>query len=191
MALRLLSESTIEPLTLDEIKQYCRLSTSDTSEDTILLMMEKAARNEAETKCHRAFVAKQYKLTLDEFPDGGITLPDPPLSTVLGALKINYINSSGAESTMESSSIYIDAESEPGVVFPSTADDWPETSDIINAVYVTYETTAAPTEDVKIWIGFRTASLYESRQKFIEGKVVGEINMDSLLDSQRLPEVRG
>jgi len=190
MALRLLSESTTEPLTLDEIKHYCRLSTSDTSEDVLLLSMEKAARIEAETKCHRAFVAKQYKLTLDGFPSGGIELPDPPLSTVIGALKINYIDSSGAEATMASSSIVIDAEAEPGMVFPSTADDWPDTNDVVNAVSVTYETTAAPTDDIKIWIGFRTASLYENRQKYIEGKTIAEINLDGLLDSQRLPEVR-
>jgi hypothetical protein len=152
--------------------------------------MAKAARIEAETKCHRLFVAKQYKLTLDGFPYGGITLPEPPLSTVVGALKINYIDSSGVEATMASSSIVIDYESEPGMVFPSTSEDWPITNDIVNAVYITYETTAAPTDDVKIWIGFRTASLYESRQRFIEGKTIGEINMDGLLDSQRLPEVR-
>lgn len=190
MALRLLSESTIEPLTLDEIKHYCRLSTSDTSEDTLLLSMQKAARIEAETKCHRSFVAKQYKYTLDYFPSGGIELPDPPLSTVAGSLKINYIDLTGTEATMASTSLVVDTETEPGMVFPSTVDDWPDANDVVNAVSVTYETTSAPTDNIKIWIGFRTASLYENRQKYVEGKAIGEINFDGLLDSQRLPEVR-
>jgi len=194
MALRLISESTTEPVTLDETKQYLRLSTSDTSEDFVLTALIKTARIDAETKTKRPYVAKTYRLTLDAFPEGGIELPYPPLSTIAGIVTVNYVNSSGATAHMNSSSIVVDAESEPAMIFPSTADDndWPDTNDVVNAVTIQYETTCAPPENVKTWIKLRVSALYENRNPVVEGRIVQELArnyIDALLDNERLPEV--
>jgi uncharacterized phiE125 gp8 family phage protein len=193
MSLRLISESTTEPVSLDDVKQYLRLSTSDTSEDLVLAALVKTSRIYAETKTKRPYVAKTFRLTLDSFPDGGIELPYPPLSTVAGIVTVNYINSSGATAHMNSSSIVVDAESEPAMIFPSTADDndWPDTNDVVNAVTIQYETTCNPPENVKTWIKLKVGTLYENRQEF-DSKPIYELKrdyIDGLIDNECLPEV--
>lgn len=193
MALRLITEATAEPVTLAEAYLFMRVSTSDTSEDALVNGFLKAARKVAETKCKRSFAAETYRLTLDGFPTGGIKIPMPPLSTASDAVAIAYVNSSGISCTMASSSIVIDRETEPSMLFPSTVSDWPETNDVVNAVTVTYQTaTVAASENVKTWIKYRVGTMYEHRSAYAEAKTINELGtdyIDGLLGPDRLPEL--
>ena len=113
MALVLITEATGPCVTVEEIKQHLRLSTSDTSEDALLNSMLMAAQYEAENKTKRALMPETWELVLDSFPDGGIEIPRPPLSSNSTDLSITYIDSSGSAVTLSATAYSVDSDSEP------------------------------------------------------------------------------
>ena len=172
MALVLITEATGACVTIDEIKAHLRLSTSDTSEDALLKVYLMAAQNEAENKTKRALMPQTWELVLDEFPDGGIEIPRPPLSSNSTDLSISYIDSSGATATLSATAYSIDGDSEPAWVVPSYGNDWPETYDVMNAVRVRYKcgyalsgaSTATTPYGVKAWVRLRVGAMYNNRE---------------------------
>ena len=172
MALVLITEATGACVTIEEIKTHLRLSTSDTSEDLLLNSMLMAAQNEAENKTKRALMPQTWELVLDEFPDGGIEIPRPPLSSNSTDLSISYIDSSGATATLSATAYSIDGDSEPEWVVPSYGNDWPETYDVMNAVRVRYKcgyalsgsSTATTPYAIKAWVKMRVGALYNNRE---------------------------
>jgi len=172
MALVLITEATGPCVTLDEIKTHLRLSTSDTSEDLLLNSMLMAAQNEAENKTKRAMMPQTWELVMDAFPEGGIEIPRPPLSSNSTDLSISYIDSSGATATLSATAYSIDGDSEPAWVVPSYDNDWPETYDVMNAVRVRYKcgyalsgaSTATTPYGVKAWVRLRVGAMYNNRE---------------------------
>lgn len=179
MALRLVTDCTIEPVSAADIHDFLKLPT--TAEYTVINGMIKAARQYAENYCKRAFNPQVWQLTLDGFPSGGIELPRPPLTTDASLVAITYYDTSAALQTLASSAYSIDYETEPGILVPSTSsDDWPETNDQLNAVKIQftcgypYDTvgggsTITVPESIKTWIKMRVGAMYENREAIQEG----------------------
>ena len=173
MALELRVEATAEPITIDEVRQYLRLSTSDTSENALLNSWIKAMRQLAENITQRQLMPATWELILDAFPVSGIELPRGPLSTDSTDVVITYLDSSGSTQILSATAYTVDYETDPGIVTPSYGNVWPETQDFINAVRITYisgyYTTSATASDavpdaIKTWIKMRIGTIYENRE---------------------------
>jgi hypothetical protein len=68
LALVLINPPLIEPVSLPEIKEYCRIDAGDTSQDTTLIGLATDARAYCETFTARRFVQQTWQLLMDFFP---------------------------------------------------------------------------------------------------------------------------
>lgn len=200
-SLRRISDSTTEPVSVAELRDHLRILS--TSEDSMLGAILTASRLLAETKTGRALTAQTWELTLDAFPgdEEEIKLPRAPLSTASSDVVVNYVEDTTAGNTtqMDATALTVDARSEPGRIFPSYDNDWPDDCrDEPGAVRIQYvcgyAAPAAVPEPIKTWIKMRAGFLYENRESAAVGPG-GFINLfprdfvDGLLDEYVLPEV--
>lgn len=145
--LELSSESTGEPITIEEAKSWLRVVTND--ENTDIKGLIKVARKMVEDDARRAYVRKTYKLRLREFPtEDFIQLERPAVSSISS---ISYVNSTGGTSTLSTSVYELDANELPGYVRLKYDQEWPSTRDIQNAVTITFLAgSTAPQADTPI-----------------------------------------
>jgi uncharacterized phiE125 gp8 family phage protein len=186
--------STTYCVTVDEIKLFCRLSSS-TDEDALLIAMIKAAELYAENYTKSAINRQQWQIKLNGFNghEGEIKLPRAPLSTSTSDVTISYIEDTTAgNTTVLASTLYtVDYYSRPGVVYPSYDNEWPEPRDQRNSVVVTYwsgySTPANVPDPIKSWVKLRVAAMYENRESLMvgSGNFITELPhsyVDGLLD---------
>lgn len=177
--LKLVSESTVEPVSVADLKVHLRIdSTDSTSEDTLMASYLTAARKQAENLTKRSLVVTTWQLIMDDFAHSTavVSLPRPPLSTVSTNITITYIKdtTAGNTTTVDSTVFNIDANSEPGEIYPVFDGEWPDdVRDERNAVTVQYVSgystaaTEAP-EEIKTWIKMRAGQMYEYREPLID-----------------------
>lgn len=202
MTLRLVTDATAEPVSLDELKIYLRLSTATTVEDAMLASMEKAARTYAENYMKRPCLPQTFKKVLDSFPSE-IVLPRAPLSTNSTDVVITYLDAASGDSTTLSSTVYdVDVDAEPGRVFLKDGQEWPDHWTSRNAIQVQFvagfplSSSGAEQcpDDIKAWIKLRVGAMYEQREPVSvgPGNAVLEIPrsyVDGLLDRHVLIDV--
>lgn len=192
MSLIRITDATTEPVTLEEVKAHLRIET--TYYDSLIPTYITVARQVAENKTGRALAPQTWKLTLDEFPDGGIYIPRPPISTVSTNVAISYYNTSAALVTLDSSYYYVDDQSAPAYISMSTSlDTWPDTNDQINAVNVQFVCgyTTCP-EIIKHWIKMRVGAMIETPESIVTGEGVSNLRrdyIDGLLDDYKMIEL--
>ncbi len=126
MALTIVTEPAIEPLTLEEIEEHLRLSeTSTGSEDALLLIFLTASRRYCELDQAHAYIEQTWNLVLDDFPRGGfIKIPRPPLMSVT---HVKSYGIGGTAATMTAGRYYVDTDSKPGGVHLLSGESWPST----------------------------------------------------------------
>lgn len=74
----LLAGPALEPLSLDEMRVYLRLETSE--EDGLVLSLIKAARHAVEQGARRALIAQKWRIRLARFPrEAQVRLPLSPI----------------------------------------------------------------------------------------------------------------
>lgn len=141
MGIAVITEPRAEPVDLDEAKLHLKIESGVTTDDSLIALKIRAAREYAETLTGRALVDTLFDWTLDRFPSGRqpLELPRSPVSSVVS---VSYIDDAGATQTI--SAPLTDLISEPGRVFPAFGDTWPTTRDLANAV------------TVRFWSGFST-----------------------------------
>lgn len=195
--LTLTSESTTEPVSVAELRTFLKMeSTDSTAEDVLLGSYITAARQIAENITKRSLVTASRSLIIDNFPNSTavIELPRPPLSTVSTNITITYVkdNTAGDTTTVASTLYTIDPDSEPGRIYPSYGNEWPDDSvrDQRNAVRINFITgyTAVP-EIIKQYIKLRAAGMYEFREPIISGISIENLRrdyIDGLLDQYRV-----
>jgi uncharacterized phiE125 gp8 family phage protein len=194
MALKRITAPSTQCVTVAEVKDFLRLQ-GTTSEDYLLLAFIKSAESYAENYMKRSINRQQWELRLDGFEghDGDVELPRPPLTTVSSEVVLSYVEDTTAGNTtsMASTAFTIDYHSEPGVLYPSYDNEWPETRDEPNAVRVTYysgyATPALVPESIKQWIKLRVGAMYENRESLMvgTGNFISELPhsyVDGLLD---------
>lgn len=190
MALRLTSAPATEPISSAELKLQCRIDSGDTSEDTLLAIYIKAARQQAEFKTGRALITQTWEQTLDEFPaasEADIRLLKPQ---VIAITSVEYIDTDGDLVEMDSADYTLDAYTSPGYLLPAEDTDWPSTDDVINAVTITYTAgfganASDVPADIRNWILMTAAAMYANREAIdMAGKSKELPNRfyDSLLD---------
>jgi len=125
MRLKIIEVATVEPISLPEAKLHIRKPTDD--EDELIESLIKAAREDTENFTGRALATQIFEYILDEFPDGEITLPMPPLQN-LEEEGIVYKDKDGIEATWEAENYIVDSDNEPAVIIPAYGKSYPTTT---------------------------------------------------------------
>lgn len=192
----LVGQTTVEPVTVAELRTYLRMeSTDSTAEDLLLGSYITASRRLAENITKRALVASTWQVIIDNWASDTaiVDLPRAPLSTSTAAVSITYVQdtTAGTSTTVPSTAYAIDFNSEPGRVYPSFGNEWPTNSvrEQPNGVTIQYAsgytTTNLIPEPIKIWIQQRAAGMFENREPLISGITITELPrnfIDGLLD---------
>ena len=79
MRLRLKTPPSVEPVSLEEAKNYLKVETAD--DDTLISSLIKSARELIERYLRKALITQTWEMVLD---DGGsmVVIPRPPLQSV-------------------------------------------------------------------------------------------------------------
>ena len=136
MALDTTTAPTGEPVTVEELRDHLRVSTTD--DDLLIENIGKAAREYAETFTRRQLMLATYTLHMDGWPAGDdpIVLPRPPL---LSVTSVGYVDTDGTSQTVSTSVYTTDTVSDPGRVYLSYDQAWPtDTRTQRKAVNVVY-----------------------------------------------------
>lgn len=160
--LRRTNPPTQEVVTLELGKIHLRVDGSD--EDLLIQGYITAAREDVEDYVLRALAPQEWTLTLDGFhrhrypsfrqllarqeiefypfhlheyvcrPD--ILLPRPPAISITS---ITYLDTTGAEQTLDPSMYRLDDNSEPARLTPAFGQQWPETANLPGSVKIVYQ----------------------------------------------------
>lgn len=191
MTLKLITEPSVEPLTLDQARLHCRVDPDYTTEDATLTALIIAARRMAEHELGRALVTQTWEEIYDEFPPSEIELTKPG---VLSIVSVKYLDTDGVQQTIDSANYTLDAETLPGYVHPVVGYSWPSTIDSANAVRVRFTCGYGPAAtdvpgEIVAWIKMQLSALWENRKGWVEGVSVTPLPnrfIDSLLDRERV-----
>ena len=187
------TEPTVEPVTFDEAKSFCRIDTSENDDNTLLTALIKAAREWCQGYTNRTFTATTYTQTLDYFPDcnGAIRLGNPPIQSVT---HLKYYDTNGTQQTWSSSNYSVDTASEPGRIILAYNTVWPSYRDIENAIEVRYvagyASAAVVPQSIKQAMLLLVGQMYEYREPEITGTIISNVEfaVESLLNPFRLYE---
>lgn len=190
MTLRLITDATVEPVTLSEARLWCRIDADDTSEDALLTMLITSARQRAEHETGRSFISQTWERVVDAFPEVELELGQPP---VISITSITYIDEDGTEQTLSSAAYVLDSATGPGFVLPAEGYEWPATLDTANAVTVRFVSgfgadAAAVASPIKQWMQMHIATAWKFRESVASGANVAELPnryVDGLLDRYR------
>lgn len=189
MTLKLITAPTVEPVTLAEAKAVCKVD--GTAEDTYITALISAAREQAEQELGRSLAAATWERVLDAFPESGIQLGWPHVTSIVSVI---YVDTAGAQQTLDPGAYTLDADYLPGWALPSATNPaWPDTLDTANAVRVRFITGwaegAAVPPSIKSWILVRVATAFKARESIVIGQSVAELprmHGDGLLDKWRV-----
>jgi uncharacterized phiE125 gp8 family phage protein len=144
VSVRVTTEPTIEPVSLDELKRQLRRDDSD--EDTDLEFRIRVARKMVEKWEWRSHITQTVTATMDgrSFRDysrrnRALYLPYPPLQSVTS---VSYLDDDGVTQTWSATEWDYDARSQPGRLYLSDIGlyDWPDYDltrhDAITVIYV-------------------------------------------------------
>lgn len=197
MALELVTGPSVEPISLAELKLHVR--TSGSAEDTLLAIYIAAARLKAEAELGRALINQTWRLRLDAF--GGVDAAGEaineikiPKPTVQSITSVTYVDTNEDTQTLATNQYTLDAVTSPGWLYPAVGVDWPETSETLNAVAITFvagygATAASVPADIRNWILLTAGFLYANREAMdATGRIMALPNrfLEGLLDPHRV-----
>lgn len=182
---RRLGEPLAEPVSLADAR--VQLRQPDTALDGRILQLISAARRAAEEATNRALAPQPWRVLLDAFPScGGIRLPAPPVVEITSA---SYVDTNGNTQVLSSSAWVLDAESEPGWLFPAPDTVWPSTRCQPNAVRIDlvcgYPKGALP-QPIREWILLHVAAWFENPTAVGDTRMSTMPYVSALLDPYRV-----
>lgn len=165
MKLSVYTAPTVEPVTLQELKNQARID--DNTDDSGLALYIKTARETYELMTRRALCTRTYELTLDNWPGGRrIRLPHPPLASVTS---ISYTDEDGAVATIDSGDYLVSTVTEPGEIVLRNGVSWPAVVlQEVDAITIRYVAGYGGADDVpaghRLAIRLLAAHYYENRE---------------------------
>ncbi len=129
-------------LTLEQLRRHCKIDPPDVANDadTDLAVALTAAHEFAQHYTGISIGSQTIELALDEFPAGGIVLPQGPVTSISS---LTYVDTNGATQTLSGSAYSLDDYSTPQWLLPAAGTAWPATYAAANAVKVRYVAGAA------------------------------------------------
>lgn len=121
-AIKLTTEATEEPITLDAAKEHLRVPTSD-EDANIAGIYIPAARQRIEAELGRCLITSTFRLNLDSFPAGTCPIM-VPVNPVQSITSIQYITSEGTQ-TIAASDYVVNTDTEPCEIHPTWGSIWP------------------------------------------------------------------
>lgn len=177
MAVKLIAASANYPVTLAEAKAHLSVDFDD--HDALIEIYRKAATEDIENFTGRVLVDQTWDYYLDEFPDGEIRLPKPPLLEVMGVF---YLDAAGTEQTFATSGYRVDVASELARLSLAYAGSWPTPQAVSNAVRVRFRSGYVDEDQspaagsvpfaLKAAILLTTGTLYANRETVVIGQTV-------------------
>ncbi|HZP34163.1 MAG TPA: head-tail connector protein [Candidatus Acidoferrales bacterium] len=193
-------EPEADPVTLDEVKQYLRVTSS--ADDDVLERLIAVATRSVEGWLGRSLIQQQWQLTLDSFPyrmfrQGvpfaafrDIRLPRAPLVSVDS---ISYVDAGGQTQSIDPATVQVDKFSLPPFIRPAFGKTWPPTQAVVNAVTILYtcgyaDADSVP-ETIKLAIISLIAHFNENREPFLVNATVQKLplHIENMLWNERIP----
>lgn len=163
----------IEPVSLAEVQNWLRNTTS--SDEANIDRLIKAATERAEIDTQRSLLPQTWTLRLDSFFHSHhvFLLPRPPLVAVTS---VQYVDVDDVLQTLSSSLYQVDIFSEPGRLSPIDGQSWPTTKIQLNAVTIIYTAGYAEPElvpeTIKSVIKMMVDHTFEHRGEVTELKLM-------------------
>lgn len=198
------------PVTLAELRSWCRIEADVTDHDNDLTLLAQTMVVYAENLTARAFIERTLRLVLPCWPQianwhyrgSGIELPQAPLIAVDS---VAYVDEDGADQTLAADQYVVHAWHEPGFIVPAWQVTWPNLRAVPNAVQVNYRAGFAPVgspadegahqlgqpKNLKLWLAARVATLFENREQLLTVSNLAALphhHADGLLDDLVLGE---
>ncbi len=108
---KVITEPTVEPITVTEVKEYARIDGSD--EDSFLESAITSVRLATEEYLGRALIQQTIRLVMDEYNERDLPLPRPPLISISS---IQTIDEDDTTTDFDSDKYYAIVEAIPGRV---------------------------------------------------------------------------
>ena len=186
MALKLITASTSEPITVAEAKDQARVTIPD--DDAYITSLIPAVRKLAETLLQRSIMEQTWGKTSDYFTSA-LKLYMPPITSILS---IKYLDVDGVERALDPVDYKLDNANDfrAGYVVPAFGKAWPATRVDINAVKVRYKAghanAANVDESIKLWIKLHVAYFYDTREAALSASLKPIPRLSGLIDSFRI-----
>lgn len=211
--LKLITDATLEPITLDDAKGYLRIDLSDTASDTLVTSLIRAARRHCEKYTNLAFINQTWELWRNSFPQscggsnawwdgvregtirdlvgstGVVTIPKGPLVSVTS---ITTYDTSDSANVFDSSNYLLDTSSSPPRVFLKYGMIWPVDLRPINSVTIRFVAGFGATadllpDDLTQACRIMLAHYHENREPIIEGRgLETPLSVRAILDPYRV-----
>lgn len=190
MRLKLITDTTGQPIDLDEAKD--QLYVTDNDRDAEINRKVKAATKFCEQRISgaRQFMAATYDGILEEWPAGSrVEFPVPPLQSITN---LKYYDSDGTLQTISSTAsstvwTLVNPTDGPGFADPAYGTVWPTARarpDAITWRFVAgYSSAATVPDNIKEAIQLTLGHLWVNRQAVVTGTIASEVQMgvDALL----------
>ncbi len=161
---------TSEPVSLEEIKSYCKIDI-DIDDAMMLNLYLPAAREVAELETGLSLALATYRLVFDTFPSI-IEIPNPPLVSVQS---IQYYNSAGTLTTLSSSDYIVDTYGYVNTISPLVGHSFPSVQSRKSSVIVNYTAGGSCSYSHKAGICQLALHLYENRTPLVIGTIVAKL----------------
>lgn len=192
----LIAAPSLEPVTLAEARLHLRIDDANTAEDAMITALIVAARQQAEHELGRKLITQTWDVPYDDFPASGESIRVAPgLASVLSIVQVAYLDTAAVTRTISSVNYQLDAQTQPGFVFPMDGYAWPsDVADGANAVKVRitcgYGSAASDVpRNVWLWMLMQIGAMYRNREAFSAGAPVAALPnqfVDRLLDPHRV-----
>ena len=187
MSWKVVTEPTVEPVSLSEAKLHLRVDGS--TEDALITRLITAAREECEQHIDRSIPTQTLALVLDGFPAGDIELPRGPVTSVTW---VKYKNESGTLVTLSSAAYIVDDAGISTALRLPYGGTWPVTLLEPQAVQIQYVAGWAANvcpSSLKQWILLRVGSLFETREADSDRPSSESPFTQRIIDRWRVPGV--
>jgi hypothetical protein len=144
---RFVEQSTYEPVTLEEVKEWCRIDSDLTADDTLLETIIKAARISCEGYTNRSFVNHDIEAVLRN-ECGNILLPYCPIAFDSNEADVLFYDEDGENITDKIELV--------GTEFPYIKNK-------LEYIKAVYSTGAELPKDLKTALLMQVAFMYENR----------------------------
>ncbi|MGE0409794.1 MAG: head-tail connector protein [Amphiplicatus sp.] len=160
MSLQLITPPTEEPVTLADMKAHLRIVHDD--EDDAIEAYARSARRAVEARGGLALCAQVWRLTLDKWPQGILTLPRAPVFSID---TVTVIDRDGIATSVDPALYDLQTGTLGRLIARGT---WPHTARLIGGVRVDFTagwaSPADTPEELKLAVKMLAAHFFENRE---------------------------